>query len=399
MDIKLNAMQLKKCIEPCNALVGKLDKGFDLKYTNIQLIVKDKQLDLYASDTNINIHTHYGAVADATQDIDIAVPADSFNIIFSDVSDPNDTVDLSFNEKVLKVLYKKQKYSLSYFYIPEAIKEKASVFDEPNAFSLFANGIYDMVAIEKYVPLMKMDYSQLKQIFSNLVPCMSKSPAESHIYGIYYDGNFYASNGYSFTGCYEVNNPFVAGEIKHLFFQNQIVQFILKLSMQGECSIGLKGKVISVKLDIIELLFTSNQVNYVPVSVLKSFITKNDQTYVVNTEELTPLIKKFISFSDFINKCYGELTFTTDNKLHISAADTNKKSGFLEYETEAVVPALEKETEIGITLDTVFAALQQIDTINTTIYYNSKTTLPLVFVNDTGNQFYYISPTKIKVKE
>jgi len=398
VNIIVNAVQLKKCLEPCNALVGKLDKGFDLKYTNIQLIIKNNNLDLYASDTNINIHTCYGLVADATQDIDISVPADSFHIIFSDVTDTADTVILGFEEKVLRVLYKKQKYSLSYFYAATAIKEKVSVFDEPDAFKLYNNSLYEQVITEQYVPLLKMPYSQLKQIFANLIPCMSKSPAESHIYGIYYDGNFYASNGYSFTGCYEVNNAFEGGEITHLFFQNQVVQFALKLATDEECSIGLKGKIISLSLGTVELLFTSNQVNYVPVSVLKSFIAKNNQMYIVDTKVLTPLIKKFISFSDFINKCYGELTFTTDNKLHISAVDTNKKSGFLEYETTAEMPTLEKATEIGITLDTVFAALQQIDSDTTTIHYNSKTTLPLVFINEAKTQYYYISPTKVKEK-
>lgn len=398
MNIKLNAMQLKECIDPCNALVGKLDKGFDLKYANIQIVIKNKKLDLFASDTNINIHTTYGDVTDAVQDIDVAVPADSFTIIFSDVTNDSDIVEFSFTEKALKVLYKKQKYSLSYFYAAEAIQEKVSVFEEPNAFSLFVDSAHSTAKAQTYTPLLTIDYAELKQIFNNLVPCMSKSPADSNTYGIYYDGNFYASNRYSFTGCYEVNNTFNGGEIKHLFFQNQVVQFILKLSIQGDCKIGLKGTVISLELGHLELLFTSNHVNYVPVGVLKSFIDKNDKRYIVNTKELAPLIKKFISFSDFINKCYGELTFTTDNKLHISAFDANKKSGFLEYESDEVTTPLEKETEIGITLDTVFAALQQIDTDTTTIYFNCTTTLPLVFVNEKNNLFYYISPTKIKVK-
>ena len=108
MDIKLNAIQLKKCIEPCNNLVGKLDKGFDLKYANIQIIIKDKVLELYASDTNINVYAKYGEVFDATSDIDVSVPASHFFIIFSDITDSNDIVTFQFRSKFLKVLYKKQ---------------------------------------------------------------------------------------------------------------------------------------------------------------------------------------------------------------------------------------------------------------------------------------------------
>lgn len=399
MDIKVNALLLKKCIDPCNALVGKLDKGFDLKYANIQLIVKNKKLDLYATDTSIHMHTSYGDVIDALQDINVSVPADNLSVIFSDITNEEDTVELSFKQKFLKVQYKKQQFTLSYFYNADLVKEKASVFEEPEAFKLHINAMYETVDKFIYTPVFTLDYSRFKQILSSLLPCSSKSPADGNTYGIYYDGNFYATNGYSFTGCYEAKNKFPEGDVKHLFFHKHTVDYLLKLSAEGEASLGLRNGTVSININNVHMLFKNNIVNFVPVSVLKSFIDKNNQKYVINTREITPAIKKVMPFSDYNNKCYGELTFKVDKSLHITVADTNKKTGFIEYIAEEDLPSLEKETHIGIPLDTIYAALQQITTDKTIIYYNSKTVLPLVFVNEEGTQYYYVSPTKITVKD
>lgn len=398
MDITLNAVQLRKCIEPCNTLVGKLEKGFDLKYCNIQLVITNKILDIYASDTNINIHSTYGEVPDAIQDIDISVPASNFYIIFSDITDSNDVVTLQFKQKFLKVIYKKQQYTLSYFHFSDLIKEKVSIFDEPDAFRLFNNIMFEDINKNTYYALFKCKYSDLKTIFNNLIPCMSKSPAESHIYGIYYDGNFYASNGSSFTGCYEINNNFECGETTHIFFQKPIIDFLSKISLDDDCTIGLRGNMVSINIGIFHIVFRNNMVKYVPVKVLKSFIEKNDKKCTVKTKELAPLIKKIKPFADFINKCYGEIIFNKTGDLSISVQDSNRKSSFVEYIPDNCEP-VDVITEVGIMLDTIQDALESINTENTIIHYNSKDRLPLIFVNELATQYYYISPTKLGVRE
>jgi len=397
MDIVLNALKVKRCVEPCNTLVGKLDKGFDLQYCNIQLIIEENHLKLYATDTNIFVQTDYGLIeGDPVPNLDVSIPADNLYTVVSDITDPADEITLSFKNKYVKITYKKQQFTLHYFYNAELIEDKVSLFEAPEAFKLFLNKIFIDVSSAVQTPLFSTPFNKFKNILNSLIPCMSKSPAESRLYGIYYDGNFYASNNVSFTGCYKVNLTFPEIEnINHVFFQNGVIQYLLKIPSSDDAfSLSIKGNLIASSINNVNILFKNNSVNFIPVHVLQTFIDGCDKKFTIINKELTPLIKKAIPFSDTLNRCYGEILFKTDKSIKISVADQHKKSSTVDYASEFEDDILEADVSRGINLDLVYAALQNIATDNIFLHYNSTELKPLIFIDEDATQYYYISPVR-----
>lgn len=398
MEVTLNALKIKKCIEPCNTLVGKLDKGFDLQYCNIQLLIENNNLTLFATDTNIFVKTVYGPIeGDPVPDLDVSIPADNFYTVVSDIVDPNDTITLSFKNKYVKITYKKQQFTLHYFYHAELIEDKVSLFDAPLAFKLYMNRIFVDMEQNTLVPLFSTPFSKFKHILNSLIPCMSKSPAESRLYGIYYDGNFYASNNVSFTGCYKVNLDFPEvpekPEINHIFFQNGVIQYLLKISTSEEpINLSLRGSLVIASINGLQVAFKNNLVNFIPVHVLQTFIDTCDKKFTIVNRELSPLIKKAIPFSDTLNRCYGEILFKPNKEIKVSVTDQHKKSSTVDYASEFDDDELESEVSRGLNLDLMYASLQNITSDNVFLHYNSQELKPLIFINEEDTQFYYISP-------
>lgn len=367
MILELDTLSVAKCISYISKITSRAKKGADPLFTYMQLRIRNGMLSFIATDKQYSVLVNYGAVG-ATEDLACMIEVEGVKAITNYATAA--TLKFDFQERKVIIHEGKNKYNLQ-FYSP---------------FVDFSY-IFDTFKIDTVFPI-KCAAGELNKIFKFLEPCIAQDVARSFLRGVYYDGNFVATDSIN-CGVH----PFSTEKTSPFFLIKDGLDLFTAFDNDEVIELSPINNMIVVRN--IQTTYLFPQLNATFPDYTK--ITNICQTLpnVINLQRLPLQVacSKLLPFTDSYQRQVAKVTFT-DEEILINCYHSKKEANEFVAITDGNLP--DKGHTIFLDLKSLTPLVNAIPGDTISIHFSVDNRIPIKITN---NNDYTVYISKLQRRE
>lgn len=306
MKIILSTERLASCLADVSKVAIRGKKGSNPAYQNLQLCIKKNNLYLITFDGNYGMRVKYGGVSG--DDYSCAVEYDAFNHLVSNSSVPEIEINFIDEEKKAKIKIGKSKYSLQFSLDIDFEYQYESInFSGEEVFSITPE--------------------RMSEIAASLIPCIPSEDRLTSLKGIYYDGNFLATDTNVF-GFYHMNMETAVSR----------GVFLPKDSVTLFSSFASKDIVFKFIIDSSRLVAISDSIIFISPELVSKFpaykeivdrVNSCEYSIELDTKSTLAACNRLIPFSDMYQKQFTDVGITVSEVVLNAKSENREGKEFL----------------------------------------------------------------------
>lgn len=362
MKVTFNRMKLVDALKPISVLLNSRNDALSASFNQVLFQFTSDVLFIYSTDGTYSIKTFYGVLENISTNFKCLVEGPPLISLLSLIS--TEELDADFQEDRVIVYADGNIYKFMYYV---GVHSHLALFERP----------YNSRSLSLEIGL--KDLSEIIQFLSYDI---AKDVSRSFLSGIYYDGNFVATDG---VLCGIV--PYTSTDTP-LFFTKGSLDLIKALSDRGVCKIFKQGNLISVEGKDFTLRLPQVTEKFVDYSVVHNKRLTYPFSYTFETTPLLRSIQRLLPFSDRFNRHVGVVTFEPTGTLVLQAQSAATKEGYESILSVSGVYPQEKLT-FRITLDSFLNLVSTINTDKVILKFSDTWREPLIIQEDTERIHYH----------
>jgi hypothetical protein len=368
MKVTIDRKQLKNCLDQGIKIISRIKRGSHPLYNHVQLDFKDNRLKLSCYDGSYGILADYGEIQCQPARYLIDAQTCYHLISFSD----QESLEFDFQTTKLVVIDNNNPYEFTYY--------EAEGGDLSNIFKQYST-------LENPIVVTKSE--EFAKISQFLEPCVAQDVARSFLSGVYFDGNFVATDG---------NMCAVHIHITHqensIFIPKEGLTFIATLPNTSPIYIYSVKNIIVCTCEMFELVLPQVGGNFPNYQAIINSCATYPFSFSIQKSVIEKICQKLTPFADENQRMIADLLFSTDNSLTISATSQGTKSG--KETLRSLLSICPEEALLFLVNIKIFSNLvSSIPCETLIIKYSSNNKLPIV-ITDGGKNTHYSSVLSIR---
>lgn len=308
------------------------------QYHGVQFLFKDKNLYLYASNGTILCEVLY-------PDIEVEPMSRIVDFILLDkvvsLSD-SEKITLDFREDALYISDAKSEYKMAYMVTQDYSTYFTSI-TKPDK------------------EICKIKLSAIARVSSFITACLPTKTNFAQLYGVFFDGNFVATNSYSLAVCPMLPKPL--GKLS-FFLSSESFSLLSKLVAESDIAYFYNvGTGLVATIDTTTYILSTMANEFPNYKIVFDRFKKHTRTVTISKATAIKCCKKLVSFTDKHKRNSVGLTFREKELIIAASSDTKQGKEVLSIKDLH----LEEEISFSINLVKFLDYLSHI--------YNSETTL------------------------
>lgn len=356
MQFDLDTKYVAKCVNFVHKITNRNKKGADPLFTHMQVKIKQGELSFLATDKHYSVIVHYGGIG-VQEDLSCMIEVDAIRAITSYASAA--TLHFDFGEKKVVIKEGKNKYNLKYFL---EFTDHSHLFEQ-----------YDLT---QPLPI-KGTSEELNKAIKFLEPCIAQDVARSFLRGIYYDGNFVATDSIN-CGVYDFgetsDNPF--------FLVRDGLDFFNAFPSDEIIEVGTIGNIIVVRNSYATYMFPQLAATFPNYKIgVNKWESLLDNEVHLSRLPLQVACSKLLPFTDTYQRQVAKITFM-DDEIIINCYHDKKEAN--EYVAVNATTFKDKEHVVLLDLKALAPLIAGIPGEDITIKFCTNNSIPIKVTNNEG---------------